>query len=76
MVRHRRPTLPKAVLREIMVGNAISPGLARRQAEKADYDAEWAYLDDRPGRCKELRRRADALRKLAAEAETTNPAIP
>lgn len=69
MVQKARPVLPKTVLKAITVGTAISPGLARRHAERADYDAEWAYLDDRPARCKELRRRAQTLRKMADEAE-------
>jgi hypothetical protein len=67
MTQKTRPVLPKTVLREITIGNAVSPGLALRHAEKADREADWADLDGRRARGKELRKRAQTLRKLADE---------
>lgn len=69
MVQKTRPVLPKTVLRAITIGSTISSHAARREADRADYDAGWAYLDDRLARCEELRRRARELRRLADEAD-------
>jgi hypothetical protein len=70
MTQKTRPVLPKTVLREITIGNEISPSLALRHAEKVDREAGWACLDGRRARCKELRKRAQTLRKLADEVSS------